>query len=237
MDIVYPYKLSGTGEELRYSLRSLKNLPHDEVWIVGDKPPWVQNVNYIRVPQNGPSKWANSRKNILTACEHPDISDDFILFNDDFFVMEEIQYVPTLHRGLITEVVDNFKRRNVNSKYVAGLVETAEMLRWAGVPDPMYAYNLHIPMVINKAKMLECFDYLKALSLPHVPYCFHLRSYYGNFWQIGGTQAKDVKIRNNRSPVPPGPFLSTNNSSFRTNRVFQDRLTKKLNKRSIYERG
>ena len=60
MDLVYIVKNSEVNEDLRYSLRSVaKFVPHDKIWIVGYKPSWVQNVEYLPVPQNLGSKWKN----------------------------------------------------------------------------------------------------------------------------------------------------------------------------------
>ena len=41
LDVVYCVKELITNEELRYSLRSLRNLPHRKVWIFGGCPKWV----------------------------------------------------------------------------------------------------------------------------------------------------------------------------------------------------
>ena len=53
MDIVYLIKVDpeNDSEELRYSLRSLKNIPHQKVILVGEKPEWVTNVEFIPVAQ------------------------------------------------------------------------------------------------------------------------------------------------------------------------------------------
>ena len=40
-DIVYFVKPSEDNDELKYSLRSLKNLNHGQVYLVGYRPSWV----------------------------------------------------------------------------------------------------------------------------------------------------------------------------------------------------
>lgn len=49
MDILYLCR-PGENLELRYSLRSLRNVPHGRVWIFGDCPDWVTNVNLVHQP-------------------------------------------------------------------------------------------------------------------------------------------------------------------------------------------
>ena len=48
MDAVYYVRPGDRNDELRYSLRSLANLPHDRVWIVGHTPPWVTGIESIQ---------------------------------------------------------------------------------------------------------------------------------------------------------------------------------------------
>src|SRR5690606_29628433 len=69
-DVVY---IVGPGrrEWLRWSLRSLRNLRHRHVWVVGMRPSWVRNVGYIAVDQAG-TKYHNSTANVLAACDHED---------------------------------------------------------------------------------------------------------------------------------------------------------------------
>lgn len=237
MDIVYPYRLFDNGKELRYSLRSLKNIPHDKVWIVGEKPDWIRNVNYIPLPQRR-NKWANARSNIIAACENPDVSDDFYLFNDDFYVMQEMDEIPYYHRGSIDDAIKQYRTRGLNSNYVAGLIETAAILKYAEIPEPHYAYNLHLPMKINKHQLLECIDYIRKVKPRTVPQCFHLRSWYGNFWQVGGTKMRDVKMSRTTSKFPSDRrFLSTSNSNFNARGPAYKTVTKAFPEASVYEIG
>ncbi len=234
MDVVYRYKASGGGEELRISLRSLQNVPHDNVWIVGDIPHWFNNGGTIHVPQRHGNKWNNSRVNVLEACKNPEISDQFILMDDDFFILEPIEEIPVWHRGSIESVIQKYRKKYPNSKYFAGLIETHEMLKTLDISQPLYAYNLHIPMVVDKEKMLESVKRLDGMKPKTVPQCFHLRSWYGNYNELGGVKMEDVKIRDYHSPMPDGPFLSTQNSAFtgHTKRL----LKQKFPAASIYER-
>ncbi|MFF3129757.1 hypothetical protein ACFVRD_48125 [Streptomyces sp. NPDC057908] len=53
-DIVYVVRPWNQNEQLRYSLRTLANLPHRRVWIAGYCPTWVgPDVGRIPVAQAG----------------------------------------------------------------------------------------------------------------------------------------------------------------------------------------
>src|SRR5690606_40329879 len=91
MDVVYLVRPGNRNEELRWSLRTLVNLPHDRVWIVGHLPNWIDRhkVQYLRTEQYE-LKHTNTLNNLATACDHSDISDRFVLMNDDFFVLQPV---------------------------------------------------------------------------------------------------------------------------------------------------
>ena len=58
-DIVYFVKDTKINEELRYSLRSLKNFPHGKVWFYGGCPEGLKPDYHIKIEQDQPTKWAN----------------------------------------------------------------------------------------------------------------------------------------------------------------------------------
>lgn len=89
IDVFYPYlESASTWQELRYSLRSLeKNLKAEfRVWIVGDLPTWIRNVNHIphirsQVDWNICIYDAVSK--MYAFCNHPQTSERFIRMYDD----------------------------------------------------------------------------------------------------------------------------------------------------------
>ena len=91
-DIVYFVKDTQVNEELRHSLRSLKNFPHNKVWFYGGCPDGLKPDYHIEVEQDQPTKWQNIFKMFKLACSNKDITKNFWLFNDDFFVMKPINY-------------------------------------------------------------------------------------------------------------------------------------------------
>lgn len=65
----------------------MKNLKHDNLWVVGEKPNWYTG-NFIHVPAVA-TKYTNARRNLERICASSEISDSFILMNDDFYVMKK----------------------------------------------------------------------------------------------------------------------------------------------------
>jgi len=106
MDYVYVCR-PGDNEELRYSIRStVKNLPEGRIWVVGGKPDWYTG-DYIYVQQTGighPNVW----KQLDVICATEDISDDFVLMNDDFFTVKKLDKVEYFYSGTIQEVLASY---------------------------------------------------------------------------------------------------------------------------------
>lgn len=198
MDVVYPLKHGGPHEEARYSLRTLVNLPHDEVWFVGSRPSWARSVQHIPTRQAEPTKYENLCLNIRAACEHPDISDPFVMFNDDFFVMEPLTEIPVLWRETVDDAI---KRYSVSMKdWQQHMQQVRDSL------GAVRSYELHIPLVVHKDQML------KALELGGPGPCW--RTAYGAVAGLEGGPSPDVKVMRLQQPLPAGPFASSSDQSF-----------------------
>jgi hypothetical protein len=188
VDVVYLCR-AGENEELRYSLRSLANLPHERVWIFGGKPEWVTGVELVPTDQRG-AKYKVTTRAMRAACEHPDVSDPFILFNDDFYVARPVSEVPVLHRGLVADVLADYRRRwHGLSAYSRGMMQTAELLESLGFAAPL-SYELHLPLPVHKRAMIEALDVGAAAGIA----VLHKRTLYGNLARLGGERLTDVKI-------------------------------------------
>lgn len=204
MDVVYLVR-EGDNPELRYSLRSLANVDHDTVWIVGYKPKWVVNVEPLPMRQTS-DKWSNTLASVMAACTYPDISESFQLWNDDFFALEPTT-VPVWHKGPMPP-----SRRTGNSAtYRDGREATRRLLESWGV-DPVLDYTVHVPMVIDRQKMA---DVIRRASSEKRIRALSRRTLYGNAYQIGGTHVKDVSISNRRDVWKPGQqWVSTTDKTF-----------------------
>lgn len=216
LDVVIPLKESEDNEELRYVLRSIAaNLPHRKVFLAGFKPSWVRNVELISVEVPEGLKYSKSLANTKAACLDPRVSDDFILFNDDFFVMKPVQGIEPVHRGFLRHfhahyAVKNHRYRN----YRDGIGRMRNILEILGVPDEaQLSYELHLPMIFNKEKRLEA--YAIQDKYPAGDLALHTNTLYGNLYSVGGELVNDVKyFRPDDKPDTEAVFVSSDDKSF-----------------------
>lgn len=215
MDIVYLLKNSPTNEELTYSLRSLVNLTHDKVFLVGGCPTNLNksSLTHISIVQ-GPDKYRNTTNAIQLVCKDSRLSENFVLMNDDFFILKPIKDTINelnLTRGPIQEVVKEMvSRPNSDSPYMAGMTQTNVFLQDLGYNMPL-SYELHIPMVFSKKQLLDVFllKHLDSLSM------IQWRSIYGNIYLKNSQKVEDVKVYHNfYHPIVSDKFLSTEDMSW-----------------------
>lgn len=214
MDLLYVVRPGEGNDELRWSLRSVaQNVKHDRVWIAGFMPSWVTGVGHIPVEQPG-LKWANSTANMRAACEHPEVSDRFLVMNDDFMVLEPLDsdHMPIYHRGPVTEVLAEHAGMEWNP-YITGMRATLDRLRETGHPEPL-SFELHIPMPVSKAVMLAALDLGSDIPV------WHKRTAAGTLGGLQGDQIADVKIHGRwEVPAAGQRFVSTNDRTFQTGQV------------------
>jgi hypothetical protein len=228
MDLVYICR-NGQNEELKYSIRSaVKNLPHDKIWVVGGKPDWYTG-NYIQVNQTK-NKYANARDNLRALTESEEISESFVLMNDDFYIVNKINSIPYMHAKTLDEKIrareDLFSGNSYNKLLKATIRSISKR-----VDGPAIDYELHVPMVMEKKKLQH------VLKFPGL-----WRSIYGNIFNVGGIETKDVKVYEESSIFYPNSYrinnltsdyLSSSDDSFE---IVKNKVLEKLfPKRSIYE--
>lgn len=241
MDIVYLVKNDdeNDSEELRYSLRSLKNIPHNKVFIVGEKPNWATNVTYLPVLQNE-TKNVNVSKNLHTAAQSELISDNFILMNDDFFFMKQIDSMPNVNFGPAVEVIEQYRKRYPKgSGYIDSMIAQHNQLNELGIHNSK-SYELHVPMVIDRNNLKELFS--ENNRTPR----YQFRTFYGNYYNVGGETIPDVKVFLNQEQNSPEyiknplaylenqTFLSATGGSFKRGLVGEF-VRKKFQEKSDYE--
>lgn len=215
MDLVYVVRPGENNEELRYSLRTVAvHLEHDRIFIVGHTPSWVAGVESLQTIQAG-TKYANSTRNVLTACCTAEVSDPFVLMNDDFFITAPVNQVPALHRGIVIDVLTDYQARygtriGKRNHYIDGMAATLQLLNDMGHHDPL-SYELHVPLVVHKDAMREAIEVATTAGL-EAP---HKRTLYGNLAHLGGQQTRDVKVNTSSSVQMPEPFVSTCDKIFR----------------------
>jgi hypothetical protein len=209
MDVVYICR-SGPNEELRYSIRSVEqNLPHRNIWVIGQKPEWYKG-NFIEV-DNANAKYSNARANLDTLVKTKQISDDFVLMNDDFFIIRKINKISYFYDGTLLERAEKNELLTTTGAYTKLLYNTYDKLVNLGIEFPLN-YELHVPMIMNKHKLKEVLRCKTCLW----------RSLYGNIYNVGGTEKEDVKIYTSSPSNPESydwrgkhfAYISTQDSSF-----------------------
>lgn len=203
MDIVYILKNDVGAEELRYSLRSVcENFPHRKVWIYGGKPEGIEPDEYVYFNQRGVMPWEKVISTIKEISRNKAITEDFYLFNDDFYIMKPMEEIPVYYdRTLFRRIQQVEKSRGgARSLYSQQLRRTRDALQSEGYKT--FNYEVHMPMLINRKKADRLIERYPKMSM--------FRSTYGNIYDIGGEQHKDMKIANPNLEPPVGcDFLST----------------------------
>lgn len=219
MDFVYICR-SGENEELRYSIRSvLKYFSSASVWVVGGKPLWYSG-NYIEVKDSG-NKFKNINSCYKNIIDNDNISNDFVLMNDDFFILSNTDNYKH-YDGLLEDKIINHSSIYGNSSYARALRGCLKALKSQGIHNPLN-YDVHTPMTFNKANLAKVID----LSLAP-------RSMYGNMFINDGLEMKDVKIYKNSIDINlNNDFISTEDNSFN---LIKDRLDLLFPNPSIFEK-
>jgi len=190
LDLVIPYKNNDSGE-LETCLKLIKNnFPHRNIHVVE-----YESGSVYKLPPHRDMivklKWAIERLYL---------TEDFYLFNDDFFVLEPTEQTPYYYRGTLN---DHISERAVNDWYTKNLVSTRNYI------GNLLSYELHVPFKFNKNKLYDLIQELKPETNKACPL---IRSTYGNLHEVGGTQIKDVK---NIPDFHGKTYLSTTENSFR----------------------
>jgi hypothetical protein len=212
-DVVYLVKDGAKNEELRYSLRSVeKNFPHGKVWFFGGGPQYLVPDERVKLAQYEDTKWHNTTALIRNVCMNPEVSDDWWLFNDDFFIMKPFKVKGAIYdRDLYRRIVEIENRNGMHpSVYSCNLRKTALELESRGLGVINYA--VHMPMLINKEKALATLE-----EFPGEPM---FRSLYGNHHAIGGVQIPDCKCGMiGQEFDEDAAFLSTSDTTWIRERV------------------
>jgi hypothetical protein len=202
MDFVYICK-DGINEELRYSIRSVvESFPDSNIWVVGGKPDWYIG-NYIKVDQKL-TKYKNAFYNLKSITESNEISESFVLMNDDFYIIKKIDSIDNYHGGSLLEKINLYQKINSNSGYTRKLLATYKKVLSLGIEDAL-DYELHVPMMMEKEKLKEV---LKNQDQ------FLWRSVYGNLFNVGGKEMQDVKV------YTKGPLVLKSYNLNRENHIY-----------------
>lgn len=226
MDFVYICR-DGENEELRYSIRSVvKNFPGAKIWVIGGKPEWYTGP-YIEVEQSR-TKYTNAKNNLRAIYNTPEISESFVLMNDDFYIVNKVDSIPYMHGGLLIDKINTYEMPEQHG-YAKHLVQTYNNLS-RKIKTDIINYELHVPMVMEKRKLARVM-LINGLW----------RSVYGNIYGVGGTESTDVKVYGPEITDRPSydyessklDYLSSDDTSFE--KLFNDVLSKMFTEKTDYE--
>lgn len=220
-DFIYPLKHQKSNEELRYSLRSLSNVSHGNVFLSGGIPKWVRNVTEIPRDKDGINRHQNAFLNLREALAHPDLSDEIVVMNDDIFFIQPITDIP-IYRG-----------REVGfATWKAASVNTIKVMKklgcWSG-----YSYEQHVPFVCDRTQLIYVLDKIREVCAEDYGRVFW-RTVYGNFFRIKGEMVDDVKVRANPVLKPGQLLVSSEDTTFE--KYIGKYLGEMFPEKSIYEK-
>lgn len=204
MDVVYTYKYS-YSREIEYSIKSLRNIDHRKVYVIGDNP----NVKGIYLMKHIPHKWANLpslnvASKLIDIVNNENISEDFILMMDDVFIMKKIR-LTNYYRG---NLADHLNKRRYNDRYKRLLQNTYDYLDRCGYTKLDFA--CHTPFIMNKTKLKELLE--EIMPLLEYKKELSIRTLYGNKYKVKASYIRqDPK---NPQRYYNFPILSTTEVSF-----------------------
>lgn len=228
-DIIYILKQDIDPLELIYSLRSVEaNFPHRKVWFVGGQPRGLVPDARIEHRQTGSNKWELIRSSMYEVARNEDVTSDFFLFNDDFFVMQPVKgkWI-NFASGTLTDRVNQFAAENPwLSPYARTMFKAREELKTLGCGE--VNYDVHLPMLFNKNTVIQA---IRQCSSPQ------MRSVYGNITKSPYKNREDVKVGDLATiPLESCDFLSTNETSFKDGKVGEF-IRERFPTPSRFERG
>ena len=173
-------------------------------------PDWYCG-DHIAVKQDK-NTYTNAFNNLKAISESLEISNSFILMNDDFFIMNKIDKISYFYNGTLLDKIVKYKDLLGESGYITKLVKTFNRLSKVSISDPI-DYELHVPFPMEKDKLRTMLKKDSGLLY---------RSIYGNKFNVGGSQMEDVKVYSSGGLVKKSfdyinkktDFLSTTDDSF-----------------------
>lgn len=145
LDVVIPYKSEINQGELKFALRSIeKNLSgYDNIFIVGHKPKWIQNVIHIPAKDYPGRKAFSIMQKTLLACNDERLSENFIFTNDDIYFLKPIHVndIKYWYEGTL----EDWLKKTPSAKYKVQIKNTINTI----MAQSAYM-DIHAPIIYDK---------------------------------------------------------------------------------------
>jgi hypothetical protein len=200
-DILYAVRYGERNAALRFSLRSLANLPHRRVFIAGFCPSWVRGVTVVETPRRA-GKFDSIEENVRQGLRHQEMGDEVVYMNDDFYITAPVDQVPVTHGGPIDQY-------SGQQELKIRMRQTLRLLREECEGDELLTYDgVHMPLPLDR--------WAACSLLGSIPRGVLWRTWYGNIVSIEGERVANTKYKGTY-PVPTElpTFLSTNNGGLK----------------------
>lgn len=178
--------------ELRFCLRGIENFATGlrNVYVIGKDPGFLSDQT-IYIPHADPnhSKEHNITYAIEQACNLPHLSEEFVFFNDDHFLLSPVDLAryPYYTKGQLEGAI----MLAPAAGYRRALANTVKALTMAKLPT--ISYEMHMPIRYGKKSFLSLSHWWQQSTT--VRDGFLPRSIYGNALNVTPEQSKDCKIQ------------------------------------------
>lgn len=191
IDVVYAIGFGSTwnDQELKYSLRSIeKHLTnYRNVYIIGSLPSFINKKSVTHIPaidRHGHER--NIMEKVKIACSTPEISDRFLFFNDDHYLLTrfDASRFPYYYDRTIDE-----KLEKARGKYADSVRHTLHALKVRKVTRKYF--DVHTPILYDKRLFPET---MSQVDWDAQKNGFIVKSLYCNLNRIKGVPEKDGKV-------------------------------------------
>lgn len=153
MNIILPFRNTCGNEELKMCIKLIKKnlkISYNTIYIIGDNCGFKENkVKNIIIEEQKYNKWLDSNFLVKYCIENITKDEPFILFNDDFFLTDDVEEIPNYyydtlqHRSLTTKIINESTKELKSSAYGLNILKFIELF------GDFRNYEVHIPMIIN----------------------------------------------------------------------------------------
>jgi len=226
-------------------LRSLKNIYEKvNVWIVGDKPDWLnlKTVNFIphkkskKIVYGYADRFIDAKQKIYLALKNKNMGSHFIYMNDDLYIIKPVLTAFLgIPRYFIEYSSDDDIEYKGNNQYLK--VQYSGFAKLKEFNAKIVDYSLHWPYVHNKENYLKLHKKLKMDKIPynHESIYFSLYSdikipYAGELLRVDKTLQRELTF----DDIPNKVFVLNNKakSFWKISKLLAELFPEK----SIYEK-